>query len=72
MRFDVEQDAEHAWMLEWVEMKDVDTGEQMRMYVNKWFCQKQPEGIKAANPQTFREVAVLKLGVDPLPSKAPV
>lgn len=69
MRVDSDQNTDHAWLLDWVEMKDIDTGEEMRMRVNKWFSREVPKGVKILNPQTFREVAVLKIGVEPLPSE---
>lgn len=69
IRFETENSDQStvAWQLETVDIRDVDTNEEIHLICNKWMCKTAPDNVKVLHPQLFRELPVIRIGLEPLP-----
>uniref|UniRef100_A0A915KBB8 PLAT domain-containing protein n=1 Tax=Romanomermis culicivorax TaxID=13658 RepID=A0A915KBB8_ROMCU len=56
-----------SWQLDSIDIIDVDTGEETHLISNKWLCKSAPPNVKLLYMQMFRELPVIRIGLEPLP-----
>ncbi len=67
IRFDSDESGRNpSWFLNKVELKDMDTGEEFLLFCERWLG-RNPDGKEKATVQNFREIPVVRVGIEPLP-----